>query len=96
MTALALVMHCRSAPGKMSIIARDMALDISESIYRPDLVVHIPGVNNVSADRLSRLYDEVKPSTIPTFLSQISRAHPPVRDSSYYRALLSPAAEQFG
>ena len=95
-TALTLVMHCRAAPGKMTIIARELALDIAECVYRPDLVVHIPGVNNISADRLSRLHDQHKPATVPAFLSSVRRAEVPIRDSTYYRALLPPAATQTG
>ena len=36
------------------IIAREVALDISDALYRPDIVQHVPGVANKVCDILSR------------------------------------------
>ena len=76
-TALTLVLHCRGTTGSMGVIAREIALDIAESVYRPDLGVHIPGVMNVLADKLSRLHSPT-PSELPACLAQIPRVSPPL------------------
>ena len=41
----------------LGVIAREMALDVAGLSYAPDIVRHIPGIANVSADALSRRYE---------------------------------------
>jgi len=88
-SALTLLLHMRPSTHKLAIIAREMALDISEACYRPMCVSHIPGVANKIADTLSR------PGgmgwTLPPELAQVKRFTPPVRDDSYFRALVPPS-----
>ena len=54
-------------------VAREIALDIAQDVYRPTLVQHIPGVSNVAADSLSRLEMPGSQYSIPAFLSEVSR-----------------------
>ena len=91
-TALTMVMHCRAASTKMNIIAREIALDVAESVYRPDVVVHLPGHCNVAADKLSRFYEPGSPALIPSWLAHVRWDTPPVRERSYDRASGLPTA----
>ena len=76
----------------MGILAREVALDVAESVYKPDLGIHIPGVANVSADILSRLGEpKADPGPLPEVLSLAKRVAPPRRDQGYYRALFAPS-----
>ena len=93
-SALTLVLYCRTKGQATSIIAREIALDIAESIYRPDLATHIPGTMNVAADQLSRITQPGHATHVPTILQAARRDAPPLRDASYYRALGAPSAPQ--
>ena len=37
-----------------NVVAKELALDIAQGVYRPQLVQHVPGLANKSADALSR------------------------------------------
>jgi len=55
MAALTLVLELRTTGQALGMIGREIALDIAALNHAPDLVSHIPGVANVTADALSRL-----------------------------------------
>ena len=54
---LALVAKMQPHSQQLGIIAREMALDIAEMSYSPDVINHVPGISNKAADTLSRLYE---------------------------------------
>eukprot|EP00969_Alexandrium_andersonii_P200208 8843711-Alexandrium_andersonii.AAC.1 len=47
------------------------------------MLTHIPGVANIKADALSRLFAP-SPKRVPAELVRVSRAHPPPRDEGFY------------
>ena len=53
-SALAMSLKTKASGYGTSIIARELALDIAQSEYKPDVAEHIPGVDNVLADVFSR------------------------------------------
>ena len=86
-SALTLLLVMRPSTPQLAIIARELALDVSESCYRPVCVAHIPGVSNKLANMLSRAGEHV---CIPPELMQAKRVTPPDRDDTYFRALAPP------
>ena len=88
-SALTLLLHMRPSTHKFAIFARELALDISEACCRPACVSHIPGVANKIADILSR--PGVEGWTLPPELAQATCCNPPVRDDTYFRALVPPS-----
>ena len=73
--------------GTIGIIAREVALDVSDSVYTPDVAQHIPGVSNIAADQLSRLHQPQKTGKIPSYLKDTDRTVIPARQRSWWRAL---------
>ena len=87
-SALTLLLAMRPSTPQLAIIAREMALDIADSCYRPVCVSHIPGVANKFADMLSRAGKDM---CIPPELVQAQRITPPIRNDAYFRALAPPS-----
>ena len=89
-TMLSLLVRLRpptDSPG-LGLIAREMALDIGEAVYAPDISEHLPGVANIVADSLSRKFEVgVTNWTLPRFLLRVPESLVPCRDRSYYRTL---------
>ena len=85
----ALSMVCRMQPHSPSlgVVARELALDISDSVYQPQLASHIPGVANVTADALSRKFEPNRTFVLPSILAYSTEAHPQRRDSSWWRTV---------
>jgi hypothetical protein len=70
----------------LGLIAREMALDVADMVYAPDVAAHIPGIANVVADSLSRRF-EAPSWRCPELLAEVKEAHPPRRDASFIRTL---------
>ena len=85
-SALTALMYCRASGKGTNVIAKELALDIAEAVYRPTVAEHIPGVTNIAADALSRLFVPGKHYEIPACLSYATRVYPPNRGQSYFRA----------
>ena len=90
-TALTLVLYARAKGPTTSIIAREVALDISEGVYRPSVVAHVSGVANFTADALSRLHEPGKLGSVPSWLEGVKRDVPPLRVPLWYRTLAPPS-----
>ena len=84
--ALTMVARMQPHSAQLSIIAREMALDISSACYTPDVVEHIPGVSNVAADCLSRLSQPDKSVAIPSYLRSVQRHHCSERNAMWWKA----------
>jgi hypothetical protein len=70
-------------------VAREIALDVAQSEYRPSIAQHIPGVDNVIADALSRKYMPDNSFTLPACLLPDQELVLPTRDKDYYRTLVN-------
>ena len=73
----------------LGIVARELALDITDAMYEPQLASHTPGVANVAADALSRRYEPGFAYSLPSVLEHSTEVSPPARDSTWWRTLAS-------
>ena len=76
----------KSKPGALKSIAKELALLLAGSPYRPASACHIPGITNVLADTLSRRYDPSKQDKwqLPAELENVEQTRLPTRDAEYY------------
>ena len=82
------------ATGKgVPVIAREVALTLSERTYLPVVGAHTQGGANVVADCLSHKHapGHEKDLVHPLFVD-ILECHPPPRDASFFLSLCSPSA----
>ena len=90
-TMLTMVLVYKGTSRSLNTIAREVALEVAASAFRPLVAEHIPGVANVTADALSRLAIPGGRYSLPACLSGVCQAEVPVRPRAWYRALSSPA-----
>ena len=87
MSSLIIVLKLTTAGHGPGIIAREIALDIAESVYRPDVSEHVPGIANCICDELSRLHQPGASYKFPTTLIGVKETVVPLRTLSYFRTL---------
>ena len=85
--ALSLICKMQPHSPSLGIIARELALDIADSIYEPQLVSHVPGIANVASDALSRKYQPGVQFRLPHILEKCLEVHPAPRTPAWWRAL---------
>ena len=83
--ALRMLLNLTSQSDTMAIIAREVALDVAAGNYQLHELVHIPGVTNVAADALSRLWAP-QPQDFP-FLGAAVKDPPPSLDDSFWKVV---------
>ena len=91
-TMLTRLLKMRPKPGVegLTLLAKEMALDIADTVYVPGVAEHVPGVANVGPDVLSRRFAPRTPGTaweLPARLAGTDGCTAPLRDESYYRTL---------
>ena len=98
MSALSMVCRMRPHSASLNIIARELALDIADSMYEPQIASHIPGVSNVIADILSRKFAPAAKQEykVPSLLAECAEIHPPERNSAWWRSLKGPPPKARG
>ena len=84
-SALIMLIKLKTDGVGTGIISRELALDIGEAIYEPNVGTHIPGITNILADHLSRRDDDTIP--LPAALRLARRREFPVRDRSWWRTV---------
>ena len=87
MTMLSLIVNLRPSTPQLGLIGREIALEYAQAVFVPVLSVHIPGVANVTADKLSR---GSQPGYSPircAVLADAVHRTVPTRDRSYYLTL---------
>jgi hypothetical protein len=89
MTMLQLLVRLRppTASRGLGLISREIALDIAEAAYSPDVSEHLPGIANLTADALSRKHEPGVCWSLPAALHRIPEAIVPDRVNAYYRTL---------
>ena len=92
-TMLTLVLKLRpnsSSPG-LILLAKEMALDIADATYSPDVASHVPGVANKGPDALSRKDAPPKEGEAvwkrPAAYTDALETTVPLRDHGWYRTL---------
>ena len=83
----ALVMAGKLKITSSTLIAREVALLLSEAAFMPRHVEHLPGVMNTWADALSRLEEPGGNYAIPQQLTSAPRARCEVRSAAFYTTL---------
>ncbi len=91
MSALTLLLQLRGKGQGPAAIGRELALDLAEGLYRPDVGEHVPGIANAGPDLLSRMSEPGKTVKLPTYLLNARRISPPCRDTAFWRAASLPA-----
>ena len=74
----------QAASGMMRFLARELAFTFSRFAFEPDIVQHVPGIANITADALSRCCCPESAYTVPACLQSVIRTPVPVRDASWY------------
>ena len=84
-SALIMLIRMKADGVGTALISRELALDIAEAVYQPNVGSHIPGVTNVLADHLSRRLDDSSP--LPQALRHAKRRWFPHRGYHWWRTL---------
>ena len=90
-TALAMVTLMEAKGPGVNLVARELALDLADGCYRPDITQHIPGITNGCSDTLSRRFQPGKTFILPKVLAKIAESEIPLRENKYYRAIAPPS-----
>ena len=88
-SALIMILDLRTKGSATGVIAREIALDVAQSTYQPNIVEHIGGNTNVVADALSRQYSPER-VPIPACLDTITEESL-FLNSSLFRTLATEA-----
>ena len=86
MAALAMVCKMQPHSPALNVIARELALDIADALYEPQICEHVPGVANIAADALSRKWEPTHRYRLPPVLKHATEVHPPQRPPSWWRS----------
>ena len=91
-TMLTALLHLKTATNSpLTLLAREMALDIADASFEPDCGSHLPGDANILADKLSRKYAPGEEAwLLPSILESATEVFPPARSPDYYRTLSPP------
>ena len=89
-TALTMVMSLKSSSPAINRIARELALDLGDASFRPDVISHTPGVASCIADTLSRKFMPGSNIVLPPHLDGASELSVAARDSTWWRSLTRP------
>ena len=81
----------RGQRGAMCLLAREPALDVADGIYTPNVIQHLPGLANESADALSRKWQPGKTFTPPRLLCAATEKHPDARSRGWWRTESAPS-----
>ena len=91
MSALAMVAYYKAKGSGVARIAREIALEVADAEFGPDVCAHVPGVVNGVADALSRRYQPGRFFEVPGFLAEAKEVVPPNRSASWFRSLHPPS-----
>lgn len=86
LTALNLVLRLKGSTPALNKIAREVALDLGDGSFRPDVCAHVLGVASSCADVLSRRFDPSRVFAVPALHAQAREVDPPTRSQAYWRA----------
>ena len=84
--ALTLAATMKAKRGPMSVIAREMALDIASGLYTPSVVERLPGVVNESADALSLRHQPGRNFVLPFLLQKATEVCASERPLAWWRS----------
>ena len=73
-----------------NIIAKEAALDIGISSFRPKAAHHIPGITNKTCDHLSRIHQPGHQEDLPKALQSVPRGKLAIRDKGWWKSIHPP------
>ena len=88
-SALILVIKCKTSGYGTSVIARETALDIADALYAPNIAKHMIGITNLMADYLSQMQQH-QDDQVPGELRNAVRRELPERDATWWRTVKCP------
>ena len=77
-SASVMVVRTKAKGAINALIARELALDIAEALYEPQVCSHTPGISNLIADYLSRMRAQGR-QDLPAPLRHARRRRLPAR-----------------
>ena len=87
-SALLLTLNLKSSGFGCNLIAREMALDVAQMNYKPDVASHVRGLANIGADTLSRMAQpETDCKELPAYFAHVERNRLSPRGKSLFRSL---------
>ena len=94
-TALTLLAALKGRGFGLNLLAQELALDLGDGSFRPDVLCHTPGVASKLADTIRRRYDPAAKDTfeVPTLLRQAAEVVPPIRDLTFFSSYLGAAKQ---
>ena len=93
-SALVLTLNLKTRGRGAGVVARELALDVAASEYCPQVAEHIPGVENVTADMLSRKFETNFHYSVPDCLAGVPEMVLAPRGTDYFRTLQLPATSK--
>ena len=76
----------------LRIVARELALEIADGSFAPDVVEHIAGVANVLADRLRQKFDPWLPEwSLPNELRDATHHECVFRTPAWWKTVARPS-----
>ena len=93
--ALSIYSSVKGRSEGMNLLAREYALDMGECSFEPDIIEHLPGITNVTADALSRKTDPAYKDSwkLPTPLAYAKSVTPSKRDASWWKSIITPSVK---
>ena len=85
LSALRSMVKMSSSSPALNAIARELALDSVLGLYKIGFATHVPGIANILADDLSRMWAP-DAHDFPEQLRHVRQEHVPPRDSEFWRA----------
>ena len=85
-TVLTMVATMKASGPALTAIAREMALDLGDALYAPDVIEHTPGVMNGTSDSLSRRMQPGHDYELPSVLLQAVEVQVPARVATWWRS----------
>jgi hypothetical protein len=89
-SALVLCLKLKTKGVGTTMIAREVALDIADAVYAPHIAEHIPGLENIVSDMLSRKYAPGKIYELPACLRDVEELILQPRTKAYFLAATLP------
>ena len=85
LSALRSLVRMSSPSPALNAIARELALDSVVGLYKVGFAAHVPGISNILADDLSRMWAP-EPHPFPTELEHVPQDTAPPRDMHFWKA----------
>ena len=85
-SALIMLIKLKANGAGTNTVARELALDICDALYEPNVAAHVPGVANIIADHLSQMVERPG-APLPRDLDSAKMVRFQRRDAAWWRTL---------